>query len=58
MGRDKHLDKLVSDPDWRVRESVAIRGREQDLLKLENDENQAVREEVARQRRMQNDLPK
>lgn len=50
-GRDKDLDKLVSDPDWQVRQAVAYRGRGEDLDKLVGDPDYKVRMRVAAQGR-------
>lgn len=47
VGQKHHLDKIVNDPDWRVRAEVARRGFKEHLDKLVNDPDVIVRAEVA-----------
>lgn len=48
VGQKHHLDRLVDDPDYVVRATVAYSGRHQDHLdKLVHDPNSKVREAVA-----------
>ena len=51
QGRDKDLDKLVSDENKIVRAAVAEQGRDKDLDKLVNDKDLDVQEAVVYQGR-------